>query len=306
MQTLKTVLGDISLNDMGITLPHEHICCYYENFYKMFGSEYLDKEKLTECAVSHLRHMKKEYGLNTFVDCTPINIGRDLDLLEKVSLRSGVNVVVSTGFYYTEECMLRSHSEEYFFELIFKDIQKHNIGMIKFAVESEEISPLHEKMLSALCTVQKESHLPLTIHTNARIKNGIKVADFVLSKGVNPKALTIGHCSDTGDMDYVTEITARGCFVGFDRIYRRDDEEYYEDKARDIAILCERGYADSILLSHDALTFSEFDKVPVIKDFVPYDRIFTHLIPKLREMGFAQKDIDKFTIDNPKRVFCEV
>lgn len=306
MKICRTILGEIPAESVGITLPHEHICCYYENFYKMLGSGYLDKEKLAESAANHLKHMKEKHNLSTFIDCTPVNIGRDLDLLKTVSEKSGVNIVASTGFYYTEECMLTKHGEEYFTDLLLKDIKLHNIGMLKFAVQTEEMSAFSQKLLSALCQVQKITHLPLIVHTNACVKNGIKVADFVLSKGVSGNAVTIAHCSDTEDMDYVAEIAARGCFTGFDRIYRRDAEEYYKDKARDLMILCEKGYADSILLSHDALTFSEFDSEPIIKDYMPYGRIFTHLIPKMKEIGFTQNDIDKFTIDNPRRVFTEV
>ena len=66
--------------DTGITLVHEHICCYNEYLLKMAGDKYLDKNQLKSVAVEYLKFLKEKYGLKNFVDCTPINIGRDIDL----------------------------------------------------------------------------------------------------------------------------------------------------------------------------------------------------------------------------------
>jgi predicted metal-dependent phosphotriesterase family hydrolase len=49
---IKTVLGDIEDNLVGITLVHEHICCYNEYVYKMSGKDYLDKKELVNVATS--------------------------------------------------------------------------------------------------------------------------------------------------------------------------------------------------------------------------------------------------------------
>ncbi|MBE6454789.1 MAG: phosphotriesterase, partial [Alphaproteobacteria bacterium] len=90
-QHFKTVLGDISESDLGVTLAHEHICCYSEYVYTMLGNLYLDKEKLVNASIKYLMELKEKYALKTFVDCTPVNIGRDIDLLKEISQKSGVN-----------------------------------------------------------------------------------------------------------------------------------------------------------------------------------------------------------------------
>ena len=108
----------------------------------MFGSDYLDKETLINKSAEHLRHMKEKYNLSTLIDCTPVNIGRDIDILKKVSAKSGVNIIFSSGFYYTDEAMLYDISEEYIVDTISKDINKTNAGIIKFAVEDNEMNVL--------------------------------------------------------------------------------------------------------------------------------------------------------------------
>ena len=109
---IKTVLGDIKEDALGITLPHEHICCYSEYLNQMGKSKYLDKEQLLNIASDYLKELKAKYALNAFVDCTPVNIGRDIELLKRVSEQSEVNIVCSTGFYYTDEPVLYNTSAE--------------------------------------------------------------------------------------------------------------------------------------------------------------------------------------------------
>ena len=74
----------------------------------------------------------------------------------------------------------------------------------------------------------------MVIHTNGRNKNGRAVWESALEKGVSPNAVTIGHLSDSDDLDYVTEILKSGCYAGFDRIYKSADMNYYVKKAKDI------------------------------------------------------------------------
>ena len=298
MQYVKTVLGEIPENEIGVTLAHEHVCCYFEPFYQMLGKGYLDKEELTNKAIEHLLYMKETYQLSTFVDCTPVNIGRDLQVLKEVSQKAGVHIVCSGGFYYTEEVMIRSTPKEYIIEALLQDLKKNNAGVIKFAVEDAEMSALSRKLLSASCQVQKITGLPLVIHTNGRNQNGKKVLDLVLEEGVQAGAVTLGHLSDSSDMDYVAGLLKQGCYGAFDRIYNVADRAYYEQKAKDLAVLWERGFGDRILLSHDGLTFNGFAVEPCVVEYNPYEPIFERLLPEMRKAGFLETEIQQMFTKN--------
>ena len=299
---IKTVLGNLSPDELGVVLPHEHACCYFEYFYIMLGNDYLDKTVLCEQAVKHLTEAKQKFGLSTIVDCTPVNIGRDLTLLREISRVSGVHIVSASGFYYTEEAMLSGIPEEQIVERIKKDVERNGIGVLKFAVEAHKMSKLSAKLLSALCTVQKATALPLIIHTNAKNQNAREILPFVLGRGVAPSAVTIGHLSDTDDMDYVTELLQSGVYVGFDRIYKSSRPEYYAQKAKDLYTLCERGYGDRILLSHDGLVYNGFRADAHLREDNPYTPIFERLLPAMREVGFGEEELTKLITDNPKRM----
>ena len=291
---IRTVLGDIEKSKLGTMLSHEHICCYSEYLYTMAGNKYLDKEKLTEISAEYLKELKSKYGLNTFIDCTPVNIGRDIELLKKVSKQSDVNIICSTGFYYTEESIFYNHSIDYIADFIVSDANKINAGILKCAVENEQISPFNEKILKATAKAQLKLGLPIVMHTNANNKNGMKAVEILLNEGVKPEAITVGHLSDTNDLEYIKQIAKHGCYIGFDRLYGNITEEYILKTVAKIKEFYNSGFADKILLSHDAAFFNGFEAEPKINKNPRFSYCFDYILPML------SKDIaDKLMKENP-------
>ena len=294
---VKTVLGSVREDALGIALPHEHICCYSEYAYQMAKNYYLDKEQLLKVAVSYLKHLKEKYSLNTFVDCTPINIGRDIELFKRISERSAVNIICSTGFYYTDEPVLYSTSTEQLCKYVVADARAVNAGVIKCAVEDETVNGFQEKLLRACAKAHLHTGLPIVMHTNANNKNALKALEILFSEGVDPKAVTVGHLSDTDDLEYVKRIASYGCYVGLDRLYENTSEEYVSKKVQSIFDLCRAGYEDNILLSHDALFFNGFDAEPKICEQPRFSYCFDYVLPQL-----PKSLSDKLTVQNPMRM----
>ena len=295
---IRTVIGNIK-EDIGLTLVHEHICCYSEYLYQMAGKSYLDKEQLITISSHYLKEIKEKYSLNTFIDCTPINIGRDITLLKEVSKKSGINIICSTGFYYTEDPLLYNASAELLAEYIVKDAKNINAGIIKCAVENEEISEFNKKLLIASALAQKALKLPIVLHTNANNKNGLKALEILLSEGVKPQAITVGHLSDAEDLDYIKQIAAQGCFIGFDRLYGNYYEEYISKMIKAIVEICNAGYEDKILLSHDALFFNGFDSELTINEKPRFSYCFDNILPNL-----PKELVEKVIIKNPIKMLC--
>ena len=294
VRLFKTVLGDIPISELGITLPHEHICCYSEYAYRMAGKDYLDKDALADTATVYLKELKKKYGLATFVDCTPINIGRDVELLKRISEQSEINIICSTGFYYTEEPVLYNASAQLIAKYIVKDAENINAGIIKCAVENETISDFNKKLLIASAIAQKTLGLPIILHSNANNENGIKALEILLTEGVKPQAITVGHLSDTEDLEYLLQVAQTGCFIGFDRLYDNRYESYISKTVDKITQLCNLGYADKILLSHDTLFYNGFEVNPAINDKPRLSYVFNYILPRL-----PKEIVEKFMKENP-------
>ena len=100
--TVETVLGPIDVSRLGFTLAHEHIC-------------YVPPERRDDRAGA-VRYMvgklkaAKDAGIDSIVDTTTFDVGRDVQFGQEVSRRSGVHLVVSTGqhVFAPEELSARS------------------------------------------------------------------------------------------------------------------------------------------------------------------------------------------------------
>ncbi len=301
MSEINTVLGKISESEIHNALSHEHILCAYEPLASAVGEAYLDKAALEERAVKHLSELREKYLLDLFVDCTPLNLGRDISLMRRISEKSGVNIVCSTGFYYTDEPILYSMSHETLTEYLIADAERNGVGVIKAAVEYPELSAFDKKLLKAESAAQKRLGIPLILHTNASNRNGLKALEILLDCGVEPECITVGHLSDSQDVSYPIEAARLGCYIGFDRLYGDKSRGYIEKKLEDINRIFDAGFERQLLLSHDDQFFSGFDPLPAIKATTRFEYVFDSILPEL-----DSKAARLLMHDNPIRMLlCE-
>lgn len=104
----------------------------------------------------------------------------------------------------------------------------------------------------------------------------------MLDCGVAPQWITAAHLSDTEDNEYIKSIAEIGCFIGLDRLYKVENDEYINSKINQILNLCEAGYEDRIVLSHDDSVFQGFDRIPKIIS-QRYEYVFNYILPRLDE-----------------------
>lgn len=294
---IRTVLGKKKIDTSVKVLSHEHVCCYSEYLNGM-SEAYLDKEKLTERTAAVLAHMQEIYGVGLFVDCTPVNIGRDVELLKRLSVLSGVDIVCSSGFYYNDEPILNCMSAETLADFIVEDVKNVCAGILKAAVEYESVSDFNAKLLKATAIAQKKTGLPVVLHTNANNGNGAKAVEILLDCSIDPEKIVVGHLSDTENIEYIKGFAKLGCYVAFDRLYGSQAEEYITAKIRQITSLCDAGYSDKVLLSHDDAVFQGFCERPQIKE-PRWSYMFEYIAPKLGE-SIANKILK----ENPLTMLC--
>lgn len=295
--TLKTVLGDVELQQRPCTLAHEHICCYSE-YLRMMSESYIDMRALEQSAVAVLSALKEKYALGLFVDCTPVNIGRNVELLRAVSEKSGVMIACSTGFYYQDEPVLEWMEPQRLAECMIEDARQINAAVIKAAVEKAELTPFNKKLLEATAIAQRVLKLPIVLHTNAGNQNGREGVRILMENGVAAQSICVGHLSDTRDGDYIRSFAEMGCCVALDRLYGSTDPAYIEEKRRQIMALCESGFEIQILLSHDDSLFNGFLTEPRIKT-PRFNYVFEHILP-----GLDRALSEKIMCENPVSFLC--
>jgi phosphotriesterase-related protein len=307
MRKINTVLGEIDGAELGATLFHEHVVNYNPSFYQAFGEKWLPREKVIERAVELFKQAKEECGVTTIIDGTPIDLGRDIDMIREVSLKSGVNVLITSGVYCNEEPFLCGKKPEKLAQFFVEECQRGIAGtkvrpaIIKCATGRNGVTEINQLLLATMAITQKETGLPLYCHNEHDLKTPYKQLEIFEKNGVDLEKVVIGHCSDSYDLEYLLSVARSGCYLAFDRIYPSD----YERQACVIAKIIERGYEDKILLSHDYFAYIDFGDSN-FEEQQTWGRDFTtvhkKLIPTLEKLGATKAQTKKLTVENPRKI----
>ena len=97
MPTLITTLGNYEAGQLGLILPHEHI---FVDLGPIEAASYLnaDCDEVITVMRPPLEEAQKA-GVTALVECTPVGVGRRVDIVKAVSEATKMPVVVATGIY---------------------------------------------------------------------------------------------------------------------------------------------------------------------------------------------------------------
>jgi phosphotriesterase-related protein len=309
MATVNGVLGPIDSADLGFTLMHEHVLVANQAMRRCFP-DYVDEAWLVRHATEELR-AAAERGVRSMVDLTPINLGRDAKLIRRVAEASGVQIVAATGFYWVEEPWMEAWQVEQLAAYLIRDIEEGmegtnvRAGIIKCATDRLGVTPLNEKLLQVAAHAHRRTGVPISTHTSVENRSGLGQQEVFERAGVDLSRVVIGHCGDTEDLDYLEAILRRGSTIGMDR-FGVDIILPTKQRVDTIVDLCRRGWAEQIVLSHDAACHIDWFPRDMIRRTVPnwhYRHIPDDVIPALRERGVSDEDLRRMTVDNPRRIF---
>ena len=135
-------------------------------------------------------------------------------------------------------------------------------------------------------------------------RNGLEQQECFLDRGVAADRLIIGHSGDTEDLAYLRELMDNGSTMGMDRFGM---EHVFADdlRVKTVIALADEGFADRMVLSHDAAIYSHVTPPEWRATHTPnwrLDALFTTFIPWLLDGGVSQEAIDLMLIENPRRL----
>ncbi len=308
---IRTVTGDINGSETGNVLMHEHIRCASYDMIKAFGKRWLDDERLEEYSVSILKELKKRFGVDIFVDGTPSDLRRDVDLFKRISQRSGVHIVASTGFYLFPSMISSQRTAEDLANWLLLECESGmdgtdiTPGILKCAADGQEMSYDSQKRVSALSIVQHETGLPLYAHCSHKSPLTDTMTEIFERYNANPEQIILGHASRKTDPDYLEKVLSKGYYICIDQSFDGSEEKV----SKAVYELCRRGFEDKILFSHDRSLYNDFEATdrtgldyPEQVHIQRFAFLFERLIPKLKEEGCTDAQIEKFTCKNAIKV----
>lgn len=309
MATVQGVLGPIDTADLGFTLMHEHVLVANWSMRQALPG-WLDRAALVTRAVAEAK-AALERGVRTMVDLTPVNLGRDVPVLQEVAEKSGMQIIAATGFYWTEEPWYQGWEVDRLVEFLLPEITTgvqgttSRIGIIKAATDELGITPLNRKLLQVAARLHRATGVPLSTHSHVHSHTGRGQQEVFAEEGVDLGRVVIGHCGDTEDVAHLEEILQAGSTIGMDR-FGLDFLLPMEKRVATIATLCARGWAGQIVLSHDACCLIDWFPQEAVAQMAPrwnYRHIPDDVLPALRAAGVSDEHVRTMTVDNPRRIF---
>ncbi|MEC3976110.1 phosphotriesterase family protein [Amycolatopsis sp. H20-H5] len=320
MPTVETATGALDTAALGRVLMHEHLFVLSPEFVENYPAhEGFDEREQIPAAIRKLTELAAA-GIDTIVDPTVIGLGRYIPRVARIAAEVDVAIVVATGLYTYNDVPHYLHfrgpgtmlgGEDPLVGMFVGDITEGIAGttvkaaFLKCATDAEGVTPGVERVLRAVAKAHRTTGAPIMTHSHAVSRRGLEQQAVLDSEGVDLGRVLIGHCGDTTDLDYLTELADRGSLLGMDR-FGLDLLLPFEDRVATVAALCERGYAGSMVLSHDASCYIDWldhDQLPVLAPNWHYLHITRDVLPALRERGVSETDITTMLVDNPRRFF---
>ena len=317
MKSIETVLGPIDTSQLGFTLSHEHVVASSAGIPQIYP-EFIQRENSIIQSIEILKKVKSD-GVDTIVDLTTIDLGRDIHLLQKVSKESGINIICATGTWRDIPRAFWSASIDSIKSLYVREIKQGiedtqiKAGIIKVANDSEGVTQEGEIILRAAARAQIETGVPISTHTWAPKKIGEDQIKIFSEEGVDLNRVYIGHSNDSTDTRYLKGIIEKGAWLGMDRYPggRQSKTPNWKKRTEILANLILEGYGKKIMLGHDwavklAILSEEDDEKRKAQNPDGYLFIKNHVLPELQKYGVSSAQIKDLVITNPYRFFSNL
>ncbi|ERM84359.1 hypothetical protein P872_15045 [Rhodonellum psychrophilum GCM71 = DSM 17998] len=303
---IHTAKGLVSSDSLGISLIHEHILVDFIGADKT-GYNRWDRDTVIKKVLPYLLELKS-LGVETIMECTPAYLGRDPELLKKLSELSGLNILTNTGYYgavggkYLPQHAYSETAKELSKRWIMEfenGIEQTGIkpAFIKISVnDTSELSEMDQKLVKAAALTHLRTGMAIVSHTGSWQTASAQIA-ILKAEGVDLSAFVWVHAQAEQDFGKYLEAGKSKVWISLDGVVW-DLDGHLER----LVFAKENDLLNQILISHDAGWYSPGE--PDGGDFKEFTSIFKVLIPALKEKGFTQKELDLLLIENPRKVFA--
>ena len=332
-----TVRGPVPVAELGITHIHEHLYMDCRPILSVHGYPVVSEAPLTIETAAEARWNPGGFpdnyhqtdveqvlaelapfhaaGGRTIVEVTPSHMSRNPRALRDISERSGLHVVMGGGYYlapsHPSSTGERS-TEDIAGELV--DEWRNGVGdtgvrpgIIGEIGTSDPVHPEERRMLRAAAWAHLETGLPISIHLHPWGFEGAKVLDALVSEGVDPTRIILGHMNTAiGNEAYQLGLLERGAnlaydLIGFDHsligLGKYPPSDF--DIVAGLVALAKRGHIERLLISQDMggvktrlLAYGGWG----------YAHTLTHVVPLFRNAGWDETEVETLMIGNPARL----
>jgi phosphotriesterase-related protein len=305
---IMTVAGLISPEELGTTLIHEHVFLDWRPADSTDASQWPNEAAFAR--ILPFLEEAKAQGVASLLECTPAYLGRNPELLKRLSEATDLHLLTNTGWYGAVnnkylpveiETITETELAQRWIGEFEQGIDGSGIrpGFIKISVgPSDTLEPWHQKLVAAAAQTHLATGLTIVSHTGP---DGPAFAQLALleAKGVAPDAFVWTH-AQRGSSEGHIRAAQMGAWISIDNI--QADSAAMQDRLHQVMILKEAKLLHRLLLSHDAgwYTFGEANG----GDFRGYTDLFTDFVPLMKDYGFTEAEIDQILRLNPREAYA--
>ena len=302
---VNTVTGKATPDYAVIWLSHEHILVDFIGA-DSISMDRWDHEDVIQAMKPYLDDLKK-HNVVYFVDATPAYLGRDVVLLQELSRLTGIRILTNTGLYGARQNkfipsyvsgLTAEELAEVWINEYENGIENTSIkpGFIKIGIDvATTLDPTHQKLVKAAAITHLATGMVIASHTGKA--EGLWPQLKILEEnGVLADNFIWVHAQNETDPSEYLRAAAAGCWISFDGM-GWETEKHIEK----LLFAKQNGILNRVLISHDA---GWYDPGKEEQEITSFTRIFTRVIPELREKGFTQEELDLLLKQNPGMAYA--
>ncbi|MEO8469561.1 MAG: phosphotriesterase-related protein [Chloroflexota bacterium] len=308
----QTVLGPLDPATLGLTLPHEHTAIALWQIPNRW--DYWELTRDLPIMTKELIRFRAAGG-STLVDLTLPGVGRDPAWLAQLARDTGLNIVMGCGWYresyYPADARIDRRSVDDLADELVREATEGIIvagldtpirpGIIgEIGTDKPWLSAQEERVHRAVARASRRTGLAITTHA-VMSDVGLAQLGAFEDERADLSRVVIGHADSYPSLDHYLEIIRRGANLEFDFLGMSftPQERLGEPRVVDLILeLLSRGHADRVFLSQDVCHNSQLHHY----EGNGYTYLNDGFLPRLRERGVSDVEIDQLTVANPRRL----
>ncbi len=299
---IRTILGPISPQQLGICMIHEHLIIDAWDMWPVPNYSLIVDD--VDLVIEEVQAYRAAGGA-TIVDVTNIGLGRDPLALREISRATGVQIVMGCGWYRERvyPTYIQEKNADELAAMLVAEITEGvdgtgvRPGIIgEIGTERTFITPAQERVFRAVARAHLQTGAPISTHTTHWGELALEQLALLVEEGVDPRHVIIGHLGDRRNISMLLPIAERGEFLGIDNIGYHDYQRE-ERRAQNVIDLIEAGFRSQVLLSMDIAALNDLHSY----GGKGFDYLLLTFIPLLRKLGATDEDVQVLLVDNPQR-----
>lgn len=298
MSTVRTVLGDVRPQELGVCDAHDHL---------FIRSPRLPGEELDEASAARAELAAfRAAGGGSVVQWTPYGMGRRAADLPVLSREAGVHVLCATGLHqaahYSPELLdsLRGKLADIFVSELTEGIGPSGVraGLVKVAGGFHALDAHARWTMTAAAEAHHATGAPIAVHLEMGT-GALDVLDLLCGElGVEPHRVILGHLNRSPDPVVQRQAADAGAYLAFDgpsRAHHATDWRMPDG----VRALAEAGFGHRLLLGGDTVVAGarSVDGGPGMP----------HLLRRVRPrlaLELGEELVERVFTENPARAFA--